>query len=456
MSEDLIAKLTELTNLVKDRGGTKEMDIDGLKKAFSDALREVDVERQATVPVHAGEDYQNAGVEKAVAAYKGKYQTEIKSIAKSGTYGNGRNQLTGVDLDMAKTLLENASQRIPGSDPLCNPPSDDLKAAVKAMSSTGTGTGDELVPTGLASQLWNDFFVASKVAADLPAIQMPVDPFPVPLGLGDVTWRKGTQSTATTATDLATAQSTLTTTEQVAEVDWSYTLDEDAVIAMMPAVRARLALSAGEQMDYFCLNADSTATGSANINKIEGTPAAGDSYMTAGQMGIRYKTLVDYTTSGSNAAGAALTDAIMGKTLKLAGKYALDYQNFRIVPEIQTYFDMVGLTNVATVDKYGAAATIVRGELGRYRNIPIIPSASMFLAMNDGKVGNTASNLYGSWVGYHVPSWFVGYRRTPLYEVWRDVQKRMLILVVSFRIAIGCYGTRSTAKHTISNYYLTV
>jgi HK97 family phage major capsid protein len=451
MSEDLIAKLTELTNLVKDRGGTKEMDLDGLTKAFSAALREVDAERVANTPVHAGELGPEA--EKSISAYHGRYETEVKSIAKKGQYGPGKGGLTAMDLALANLLM---SKAVKLDHPGAKMPSSDLSAAVKALTSTGTGTGDELVPTGLASQMWEDFYMASKITRDLPVLGMPTDPFPVPLGLGDPTWRKGTQNTATTASDLATAQSTLTTTEQLAEVDWSYTLDEDSIIAMMPAVRARLTASGGEQMDYFVLNADSTATGSANINAIEATPAATASYLTGGQNGIRYKTLVDYTTSGSSAQGAALTDAIMGKTLKLAGKYATDFENFRIVPEVTTYMDMLSLTNVATVDKYGAGATIIKGELGRYRGIPILPSASMSLAMNDGKVGNTASNLYGSWVGYHVPSWYVGFRRQPLFEVWRDIQKRMLILVCSFRMAVGCYGTRSTVKHTISNYYLTV
>ena len=72
---------------------------------------------------------------------------------------------------------------------------------------------------------------------------MPTNPFDVPLGLGDVTWRKGTENTATTASDPATAKTTLTATELVTEVNWSYTLEEDSIIALMPAIRARLGIS---------------------------------------------------------------------------------------------------------------------------------------------------------------------------------------------------------------------
>jgi hypothetical protein len=35
-----------------------------------------------------------------------------------------------------------------------------------------------------------------------------------------------------------------------------------------------------------------------------------------------------------------------------------------------------------------------------------------------------------------------------MIEVDRDIQKRQTIMVVSYRQAIGCRGTRSTATHT--------
>src|SRR3972149_1793407 len=100
----------------------------------------------------------------------------------------------------------------------------------------------------MACRRGSAFVMASRVAADLPNQPMPTDPFDIPLGLGDVTWRKGGQGQVTTPQNVATGKSTLTATEQIAEVDWSYNLDEDSVVAMMPSLRRRLGLSGGGQV----------------------------------------------------------------------------------------------------------------------------------------------------------------------------------------------------------------
>ena len=101
---------------------------------------------------------------------------------------------------------------------------------IKALTSTGSATGDELVPTNLAGQLWDDIFLASRVVNAMTVVPMPTNPFDVPLGLGSVTWRKGTENSATSTSDPSTAKSTLTATELLTEQNWSYTLEEDAMI----------------------------------------------------------------------------------------------------------------------------------------------------------------------------------------------------------------------------------
>jgi hypothetical protein len=51
--------------------------------------------------------------------------------------------------------------------------------------------------------------------------------------------------------------------------------------------------------------------------------------------------------------------------------------------------------------------------------------------------------------------WRVGFRRQLQMEVFRDVQKRSIILVTSFRIAVAAQGTRSTATHTAGAFGIT-
>jgi hypothetical protein len=396
-----------------------------------------------------------------VRGYSGKWKKELTDISGKGEHRVGTWRLRGTDFFLAKALIDKANTlksvgaTFHGSESV-KPASEDLNNAVKALTATTASAGDELVPTGMATEMWQDFFAASRIAQDLPNQPMPTDPFDITLGFGARTWRKGTQGIATSAADPATAKVTLTSTEQITEDDWTYNLDEDAIIAMMPALRQNLTLTGGQQMDAFLLNADATATATGNINSDDGAPGADSYYLTDGQDGLRHLMLVDYTAQGASAA-AAVSDTLMAALLGRMGKYGLDYNNVRIVPDAATYLTMLGLTNIATVDKYGSAATILTGELAKYRGIPILPSAEMPLTEADGKCSVTAaSNTKGQIVTYNRNFWRAGFRRGLTIEVDRLIQRRVLIMVTSFRIAVAAWGTRTSAKHTAGLYNITV
>lgn len=356
-------------------------------------------------------------------------------IIKGGKYDGRR----ASELQFVAGFLTRAHAYSPGSVKM---PSE---ALTKALTATGAATGDELVPTGMAAQLWNDFFTASRVVSQFaPNIAMPTDPFDIPLELGDVTWRKGTQNTGTTASDTATRKSTLTATELVAEVDWSYSLDEDAVIAMLPSLQARLRMSGAEVMDGFALNADATAGATGNINLDDDTPVA-QYWLSSGQDGLRHQGIVDNTDCWGSAA-AAMDDTKWLTALGTLDKYGVDPSRLVCFCGIKTYLHLLSLANVRTLDKYGNAATVITGELAKYAGVPIVPSASMPLTEADGKVSVTpANNTKGQLVIAHRDMWKIGFRRQLLMEVDRDIQKRMFILVCSFRTAIAAFGTRSTA-----------
>lgn len=454
--EKAIEEITRLTNTVKENGGTAGLRKEDLIADMEAALEKHRLALLEEMPQRRGETEgaSLSALEKAARNYTGKYAAEVKGFAKEGRYKLGNFELRPIDFWMAKQLLDrgNAMKQsgigFAGGDKL-KPASEDLNTVVKLMTSTGSGIGDEYVPTLMANDLWNDFFAASRVVADLPNQPMPSDPFDIPLGLARPTWRKGTQGQATGASNPATAKSTLTSTEQLVEVDWTYNLDEDAVVAMMPALRQMLTLSGGEQMDAFALNADNTDAATGNINSDDGNPDADSYYLSDGQDGIRHLYIVDNTGQHVDAGGDALADADMTSLLNKLDKYGLSLNEVRIVPGIGAYFAMVGLTNVATVDKYGPQATIVRGELARYRGVPILPSASQPKAEADGKLSVTAaSNTLGTISAYNRTQWVAGFRRGLTIEVDRNIRTRQLIMVVSFRIAVGAQGTRSTATHT--------
>jgi HK97 family phage major capsid protein len=336
-------------------------------------------------------------------------------------------------------------------------PSNELLSAMKAMTSSGSGTGDELVPQHMAAAIWDDIHLASKIAALFPRIPMPTNPFDEPANLGDVTFRKGSENTTTTATDLATKKMTLTADELVGEVDWSYVLEEDAIIAMMPEVRSTLSRNGAEALDYALLNGDTT-TGTTNINLNEGTASAVGKYMLFD--GLRHLGLVDNTAQTSNI-NAAPGGAEYAKVMKDLAKYAADPSRCAFIVDIWTYLASLGDSDFLTFDKLGPQATLLSGQLGQVYGVPIIVSGEMAKASADGFVHNTASNnTTGSIVMVHRDMWHVGFRRELLIEVDRDIQKRQHIMVVSLRPAFQCYGgdstNRTTQIHTAIGYNVTI
>lgn len=435
--EELKSEIAQLAEVVKAHKNDKAtIDINALAKAIEGLVakqsKNAVEQAERTRPIRRGEIIGPPGFE----------------TASSGRVESGKFAGKSVDdLMFAHWLLNKARVLKPDAVKL---PSAELTDVVeKALTATGSGTGDEYVPTGMQAQLWDDLFLASKVVGNFGIIPMPTDPFDIPLGWGAITWRKGTQNTATTVSDPATAKSTLTSTEQVAEVNWAYDLDEDSILAVLPTLRSSIALDGSEQMDRFMLNADATDAATGNINLDDANPADDSYYLSNGQDGLRHLYIVDNTAQSTDV-NAALTDAMMRAGIGRLGKYAADVNRLVAIVDPKTYVNnMLGLTNVVTVDKMGPSATILTGQLAAYSGIPLIVSGAMLEAEDDGKQSTTAANNDEGQICFaHRDMWKVGFRRQLLIELDRNIQKRQFVMVVSFRMAVAARGTRSTAIHT--------
>ena len=102
-----------------------------------------------------------------------------------------------------------------------------------AMDSTTSGTGDELVATLEARELWMDVNLQTLVASLIPTFSMPSNPFDIPKQLGDVNFYPGTENVSTTSTALATGKSTLTAYELVGQVPYSFSLEDETECTSM-------------------------------------------------------------------------------------------------------------------------------------------------------------------------------------------------------------------------------
>jgi HK97 family phage major capsid protein len=437
--DSLVTEVTQLQNtIVEHKSDPATIDYDKLAALFAQKYQELSHLQGEAGRGRRGEStFEDVGPD----GQRAPVQLETGATVRGGRYDGMR----VTDLYLTKRFLEEArrfNDRAPG-------PSEDL---VKAMDSTTSGSGDQFVPTLLANEIWEQVYLESRIAASIgPIMDMPSDPWDVPLW-STYTWYKASQNTATTASNPTTAKSTMTTTELIAEVNWSYTLDEDSIIPMMPNLRSELVRSGAEEIDDFILNADATNAGTGNINLDDADPADTKTYLSAGQDGLRHYWIVDVTDGSINAGGDALTDTDILNALAQGGKYMIRPGDAVMIPDITTYFKgLLNLDGVQTLDKYGPNAVLLTGELARYRGVPIVVSESAPLTEADGKVSTTSgNNTLGQLTIANRRMWMVGARRRLLIEVDRDIQKRQMLMVASMRVAVGCRDNASRADgHTV-------
>ena len=327
-----------------------------------------------------------------------------------------------------------------------------------AMDSTTPGAGDELVPTLERAELWMDVNLQTLVAGLIPTFPMPSQPFDIPTQLGDVNFYPGIENAGATSTALTTAKVTLSAHELVAQVPFSFTLDEDNVLpSLLGEIRTTLVRNSAEVLDDIILNADTTGTDS--INADDGTITAADggsAHWLLGYDGLLHLPLVD-NTDMSNDHGAAVSDDMFNAVRAKMGRYGVRPSELAWIMDVNTFIRAQSVDTFRTMDKLGPNATVLTGMLGAVEGIPVIVSEQMRLADEDGRVtaGGNAVNT-GRLLLVNRNQWAQGFRRQLTVDVVRDPHKRQTVVTVSFRHALTeRTGSRTTATHTALQYNIT-
>ena len=167
---------------------------------------------------------------------------------------------------------------------------------------------------------------------------------------------------------------------------YSFTLEEDAVIAMLPEIRAGLVRNVAETLDDVILNADRTTTNNINADGATISAAdAGKGHWLIGYDGLLHLPLKD-NASQANDHGAAVSDDMFNEVRAKLGKYGARPSELAWVMDVNTFIRAQGVSQFRTMDKLGPNATVVTGMLGAVEGIPVIVSEQMKLADADGRV----------------------------------------------------------------------
>jgi hypothetical protein len=320
------------------------------------------------------------------------------------------------------------------------------KRGEKALTSTGAGTGDEWVPTDLSAELQRRFYLSSDLAALMAGreVDMPTQPYEYPLATTRPTFfLETTENTAATESSPGTGKITLDAKRLMGRTDFSYEVDEDAIIPVLPFVQSQLSEAAADAYESALINGDTAGTHQDSDTQAI-AKAAERAFNGFRKLALAITALkLDLSTGGINEANLRA----MKKALR---KYGVRRRDLIWLVGPSGVNDMEGITNVSTIEKYGPRATILTGELAAFLGIPIIVSERVREDLNASGVYDGTTTTKGSVLLVNLSGWIPGRRRDFTVEVDRDIKTQTQFVVASFRRAFTPVETPSASIRWLS------
>lgn len=321
--------------------------------------------------------------------------------------------------------------------------------ANEAMSSAQAGYGDEFVPTDLASQILMDVRDANSIFSKLATpVNMPTNPYVLPVEGSDPTFYAASESTGVAATEYTNSKAgtddlTLTAKKFTAVVYETGELSEDSIVNMENFLRTKLSKSYIETIDNVILNGDTTTGATGNVNKDDGAPTAGTAYLHLD--GLRKHAIANSLTVNAGGAATDLTDLRAARAkLGIRGTNPAD---LLWVVGYDVYFAWLNMAQVETMEKFGNRATVVEGRLVAVDGIEVLVSGQCGLAEADGKQSATGSNnTLGTAHLVYKPDVLTGFRRS--LQIFPEYLPRtdQYAFSAHFRYAQAIKGTAACAS----------
>jgi len=285
---------------------------------------------------------------------------------------------------------------------------------------TQTGFGDEWVPELWSAQIWNKARQDNTVLPLARSIEMPSNPFELPIEGADPSVYFVPETTAEAELSLGSGNTIpdskvgsgkvqLSAKKLALRVGFSSELVEDSIIPVLNIYREQAMRAIADSIDYVLLNGDTEDGSTGNINSDHTAPASNARFMAFD--GLRKLPLVTTASNAIDMGNAAPTLAKLREArFSMPAKYAARPQDLAWIVDGNTYAALLNLSEFLTMDKAGSLATAQTGQIGFLDGIPVFISAEMPLTEADGKVGSGTKDR-GTALCIYRPGWFVGYRR---------------------------------------------
>jgi HK97 family phage major capsid protein len=301
--------------------------------------------------------------------------------------------------------------------------------ADEAMGSTVSTAGDELVPTLAASVIWHHVQLASVVSQNIPQIDLPSNPYDMPTITGGPTFRlvpeidDQTEFTVAasniTTSQIGTSKVTFSTKQIGALTLYSDKLLNASNTELANAFAREFVTGTAHAIDRVLLEGDESAT-VENIS-FYGT----DPTDTVFDYVLALEGLRAIAAANSDSAAVATIAATgyvnaLRKLMGTAGKLGVDPNDLVLFCDPATYYKIMELTQVLTMDVLGPKATILTGQVSVLNGVKVLPTEDMELANASGQIEDGSGTVRAGTKGQTViikPSMLrLGWLRRPQIE----------------------------------------
>ena len=313
----------------------------------------------------------------------------------------------------------------------------------KAMYSTGTGVGDEWVPTEFSAQLHEAYELEFELEAHIPRWEMPSNAayFPVrgarPRGyrVGEAAVNNAAQMTKGNQT---TANTLFTTETFGVAVQVAPEFIEDSIIAVAPLLRQQLAIAMRETNESRVINADDTTAGTHMDTAADW--ATDTTYPESYEKGFRKFAIAGTQTLNVQSTSAGVGDAaatfgagdLRGLRKLLPNNSGHRAKELVYVVSLDVWLKMLSFAQYSQPGTYGANASWLTGDLPAFDGSPVVVSSELSTNFETTGLETGSSGLNGA-LCFNKNDFKIGYRRGVTLEFDKDILSQQWSFVATMR-----------------------
>ena len=260
-----------------------------------------------------------------------------------------------------------------------------------ALAGAGSSTGATMLPTETADEIIEIVYERNFMRSVFPSMPMSTQTVNVPSLTGSVAFHEQTLSATESGTEAgesrpATGELTLTLKTMIANVPIGNYLIAYGVEGLLSVIRDDIASRLAFNEQNLFLNGDTNTTHASNINGAYhastnpgGVNATNNDYLMMFD-GLRKSAGKEVVVN------AAFAASHVRLAIKQLGVYAENRADLCLIVSRNVEVQLLGLTELQTVDKYGPEATILTGEVGKLYGIRVFASSVVPDNLNGGGV----------------------------------------------------------------------